>query len=354
MTKHITIRDIARMAKVSVGTVDRVIHKRGEVAEESHKRVLAILEKTGYRPNLIARTLVSSKSIRIAVLLPNPKQDEYWKLAVDGIDQAQHEWAQYSIELTRHYFDLYKKDSFKTMAAKVLKSAPDGIIAAPVFTTESVEFFTLCKTHNIPYVLVNSNLTSPAPLSFIGQDLYQSGMVGAELLHQGRREPGTYAILHIYDDIHASKYLSEKEKGFRDYFKELKDKKYQVSAIDLNYTHTPTLEQELLELLSNPKLRGILVTTSKGAQIVSKMLEKRGKNGIRLVAYDLLKSNIRYLREGLIDFLINQNSKRQAFIGINQLTNHLIFRKKVVPNYLFPLEIVTKKNLQSYLDSEDH
>jgi LacI family transcriptional regulator len=114
------------------------------------------------------------------------------------------------------------------------------------------------------------------------------------------------------------------------------------------------LEQELLELFSNPRLRGILVTTSKGAQVVSKMLEKRGKKNVKLVAYDLLKSNIRHLRAGVIDFLINQNSKRQTFIGINQLINHLLFRKKVVPNYLFPLEIVTRKNLQSYLDSEDH
>lgn len=354
MTKHITIRDIAKMAKVSVGTVDRVIHKRGEVAEESYKKVVAILEKTGYKPNLIARALVSSKSVKIAVLLPNPKQDEYWKLSVEGIDQAQQEWAQYSLELTRYYFDLYKNDSFRSMAEKVLKSAPDGIIAAPVFTEESVEFFTSCKERNIPFVLVDSNLTSPSPLSFIGQDLYQSGMLGAELLHQGQKKPGTYAIMHIYDDVHASKYLSEKEKGFRDYFKEQGNKTYEVISIDLNHTHTRTLERELLELFSNPKLRGILVTTSKGAQVVSKMLEKRGKNDIKLVAYDLLKSNIRHLRAGTIDFLINQNSKRQAFIGINQLTNHLLFRKKVVPNYLFPLEIVARKNLQSYLDSVDH
>jgi LacI family transcriptional regulator len=342
------------MAKVSVGTVDRVIHKRGEVAEKSYKKVLAILEKTGYKPNLIARTLVSSKSIRIAVLLPNPKQDEYWKLSDEGIDQAQHEWAQYSLELTRYYFDLYKTESFKSMAEKVLKSVPDGIIAAPIFTRESVEFFTTCKERNIPFVLVNSNLASPSPLSFIGQDLYQSGMLGAELLHHGQSESGTYAILHIYDDIHASKHLSEKEKGFRDYFREQGDKTSQVIAMDLNYTHTRTLEQELLALFSNPKLRGILVTTSKGAQIVSKILDKRGKKNIKLVAYDLLKSNIRHLRAGIIDFLINQNSKRQTFIGINQLTNHLLFRKKVVPNYLFPLEIVARKNLQSYLNSEDH
>jgi LacI family transcriptional regulator len=354
MAKQITIRDIAKMAKVSVGTVDRVIHKRGEVAEENYKKVVKILEKTGYKPNLIARTLVSNKSVQIAVLLPNPKNDEYWALSDDGIIQAEREWAQYSLQLTRYHFNLYKKESFKTLAEKVLTSHPDGIISAPIFTKEAADFFHSCETHKIPFVLVNNNLPSPTPLSFIGQDLYQSGMLGAELLHQGLKESGTYAILHIYDDIHTSKYLGEKEKGFKDYFKEQGDKRFKVISIDLNYTHTPTLENELSELLSDTSLRGILVTTSKGAQIVSRLLEKKGKRNIKLVAYDLLKSNVHYLKTGIIDFLINQNSKRQTFIGVNQLVNHLLFRKTVNSNYLFPLEVITRKNLSSYLKSEDH
>lgn len=355
MAKQIRIRDIAKMAKVSVGTVDRVIHKRGEVAEESYKRVVAILEKTGYKPNLIARTLVSGKRLNIAVLLPNPVQDEYWSQSEQGIDQAGHEWAQYPVELTRYHFDLYKKASFATAVKKLLKSAPDGILSAPIFTKEATEFFKTCKELDIPFVLVNNNLPQSGPLSFIGQDLYQSGMLGAELLHQGERAEGTYAILHIYDDIESSRFLNEKERGFKDYFKEQDGGKgYKVISLDLNYTHIPTLESELKELLSNTRLRGILVTTSTGAKVVSKLLEKGGKKNVKLVAYDLIRDNIAYLQSGIIDFLINQNSKRQAFVGIKQLTNHLLFRKTVVPNYLFPLEVITRKNLQSYLDSEDH
>lgn len=354
MNKQITIKDIAKMAKVSPGTVDRVIHKRGEVAEESYNKVMTILQKTGYKVNIIARTLVSGKRLKIAVLLPDPKQDEYWLQSSEGISQAELEWSQYGVELTRYHFDLYKKNSFKSFAEAALKSAPDGIIAAPIFNKEAADFSKSCQERKIPFVFVNSNLPTSSPLSFIGQDLYQSGMLGAELLHHGRKEKGTYAILHIYDDIETSKFLSEKEKGFKDYFKEQGDKGYKVISVDLNYSHVTTLEKELLELLSNPVLKGILVTTSTGARIVSKMLEKKGKNGIWLVAYDLLKDNIHYLRSGTIDFLINQNSKRQAYVGIRQLANHLLFKRQVVSNYLFPLEIISRKNLESFLNSEDH
>ena len=49
---NIRIVDIAKMAGVSVGTVDRVIHNRGRVSEENRKKVQAILEMVHYQPNL--------------------------------------------------------------------------------------------------------------------------------------------------------------------------------------------------------------------------------------------------------------------------------------------------------------
>lgn len=64
---NIRIVDIAKMAGVSVGTVDRVIHNRGRVSEENRKKVQAILEMVHYQPNLMARSLALKNSI---ILLP--------------------------------------------------------------------------------------------------------------------------------------------------------------------------------------------------------------------------------------------------------------------------------------------
>lgn len=62
--QNIRLTDIARMANVSVGTVDRVIHNRGRVSEENIRRVKEIMEQVGYKPNLIARSLaVKSRAI---------------------------------------------------------------------------------------------------------------------------------------------------------------------------------------------------------------------------------------------------------------------------------------------------
>lgn len=351
MSKKIRIKDIAEMANVSIGTVDRVIHNRGEVAEESYKKVMAILEKTGYKPNLIARTLGAHKTLTIVALLPDPSQDEYWEQSHQGIEQAREEWAQYDIQLKTLHFDLYEKKSFAAVAATIWQAPPDAVLTAPIFHQEALEFLQECRNHKTPFVLINNDIPSSGALAFIGQDLYQSGCLGAELLHLNNNAPGTYAILHVYDDIHHSAHLYEKEKGFRDYFSRPGLPSLDIISRDFNYSHEATLEKEISDLLSSPGLRGILVTTSKGAFTVSKLLEKRGKNGIQFVAYDLLKENLHYLQSGIIDFLINQSSKRQAFVGVNQLVNHLLFKKDAPTKYLFPLEIISRQNLGSYLAS---
>ena len=49
---RIRIKDIARLADVSVGTVDRVIHGRSGVSESSRKRVEEILKQLDYQPNM--------------------------------------------------------------------------------------------------------------------------------------------------------------------------------------------------------------------------------------------------------------------------------------------------------------
>jgi LacI family transcriptional regulator len=64
------IKDIARMAGVSIGTVDRVIHERGEVAEKTRLIVQQILKETNYSPNVMAQVLKSKKRFHLVSLLP--------------------------------------------------------------------------------------------------------------------------------------------------------------------------------------------------------------------------------------------------------------------------------------------
>ncbi len=248
--KNIRIKDIAKLAGVSVGTVDRVIHNRGRVSQEALKKVTSVMEQIDYKPNLIARTLGSNKNYRIAAIIPNPQQDPYWSQSNLGILQAQSEWTQYGITIDLHVFDLFNKDSFHATALEAIESKPDGVVVAPIFYHEALPVFELFQREQIPYVLFNTNIPEAKPLSFIGQNLNQSGRVAAQLLHFGQQGPGTFAVLHIDEDIHDSLHLLEKEKGFREYFNANGKSKFEIIAFNLN-PKDATFESQLTQLIKN-------------------------------------------------------------------------------------------------------
>ena len=62
-SKKTRIKDIARLAGVSIGTVDRVIHNRGEVAEKTKLKVQQILKETNYSPNVMAQALKLKETV---------------------------------------------------------------------------------------------------------------------------------------------------------------------------------------------------------------------------------------------------------------------------------------------------
>lgn len=351
--RNIRIKDIARLAGVSKGTVDRVLHKRGRVSPASFQKVMKVLEEIDYKPNLIARTLSASKNYRILALLPDPRSDAYWAQTKIGILQSQSEWEAYGVSIEVLVFDQYNKEAFKATARQAFESKPDGIIAAPIFYQEALVFFDLLRMENIPYVLFNTNIPEVKPLSFIGTDTFSSGKVGAELMYLGQHEGGVLAVLHLDEDIDNSLHLLDKERGFREYFAKKNTLSFQIKKFSLS-PHEPDFESKLATVVNDPLLRGIFVSTSKGTSVVASHLGRKQKQSIRLIGYDIIEENLKHLRAGTIDFLINQNPKRQAFLSASHLANYLLFKKDAPAMDLFPLEVITQQNVDSYLNSLIH
>jgi LacI family transcriptional regulator len=347
--KNIRIKDIAQLAGVSVGTVDRVLHNRGRVSDDALKKVLAVLEQIDYKPNLIARTLGANKTYRIAALMPDPTQDPYWASSKSGINLAEAEWLRYGVTVQSYYFNLYDKKTFKVVADEVLGSDPDGVIVAPIFYHEALPFFDDLKKRGVPYVLFNTNIHEVQPVSFIGQNLYQSGKLGAELMHLSLLgQPGLLAVIHMNEDLDNSVHLAEKEKGFREYFTSMAAP-YEVVTLNVSNKE----ESALHALLQRPELKGIFVSTSKATNVVGDFVQKH-RQDVKLIGYDMLAENIESMKKGVINFLINQNPKRQAFLGMNHLVGHLVLHKEPPRSELLPLEIITRENLDSYLGSHIH
>ena len=67
-----------------------------------------------------------------------------------------------------------------------------------------------------------------------------------------------------------------------------------------------------------------------------------------LIGYDLTSKNIRLLKSGYISFLINENPGRQVEQSITRFSNYLVYKESVDSKRLFPIEIITRTNLETY------
>lgn len=351
--KIVRIKDIAEKAKVSTGTVDRVLHKRGRVSKKVEEKILRIIEEMDYEPNLMARALGSNKIYHIAALIPDHKSDYYWHAPKAGIEKAEKDLKQYGIVVQQYVFDPYSVESFITNANQLTKDNPDGIILSPIFYRETLPFFEKWKTAGIPFVLFNTQITEYEPLSYIGQDSYQSGFLAGKLIHYGQPAPCSILIAHIDEEISNAAHLLKKEQGFRNYFAQNNlDHQYKILRVELNRANAASFITQLDAIIdSTPDIASVFVTTSKAYEI-AKHLEQRRIRHIKIIGYDLLPQNLYFLNKGTISFLINQNPKGQGYWGIYQLTDHLVFKKEVPIIKYLPLDIVTKENMNYYTDDE--
>ena len=357
MSQRITIKDIAEKADVSTGTVDRVIHERGNVAQKVKERVLEAMEELGYKRNIVASTLAYKRLFRIAVILPNFNQDPYWEQPKKGVEKAIEVVQHYRVAVTIYYFDLFKPLSFLEKCNEMwdAQDAPDAVLFVPLFLKESKKLLEDCKNRGISNVMINTNISNSDSLCYIGQDSYQSGVLGARLLNSGIPEKSTVLFLNLAKGSTNAQHLIDKEQGFRDYFEKNKERQIKViKGVFEEFNDETKLKAFLnMHLEIYPELSGIFVTTSRAYKVIDCLSDENALR-IKIVGFDLIEPNLNYLKTSKLNFLINQNPVQQGFLGIMNLVKHLILKKPVERLQHLPLDIVVNENVAYYLNQEMH
>lgn len=341
------VKEIARRANVSIATVDRVLHNRPGVSKQTKDKINEIIIEFNYQPNLLAQRLASRKTIRLATLIPKESEEtSYWEAPLNGIEQAESEVNQFGVVIAKHFYDQNSIKSFVDQTQIILQNKPDGILLAPSFVEESVTFTNSCKELNIPYVLINSDLPNNDSLSYIGPNLYQSGYLSAQLISYLINENDKILIVNISKEIDNRHHLIIKEDGTRAYFKE-HNKSVNILKLDIKQTDYKSIEKTLSEKFEeNNDIKVVFVTNSR-VSWVARYIEET-KRDVILIGFDFLKENLKYVNNSVIDFLICQKPKEQAYKGVMSLYKHLAFSLAVEKIHFMPIDIVTKVNWSYY------
>lgn len=342
-----SVREIAKKAKVSIATVDRVLHNRGRVSKKTQEKILKIIAELDYKPNIYARNLSLAKTFQFGILMPQLDQDsDYWRIPANGIGKAQRELAAYKVEIKNFFFDRYSEHSFEEAFRTALRENLDGLLIAPVLLH-------IAKTiipdipEQLPFVFFDSFIRRTNCICRITQDSHQSGVLAAQLMKFIIHDAGSLAIIKVLpEDLH----INERLRGFHAAMKGFPQVQTKIYEADSGEGETGFEKLCARIAQENPDLLGIFVTNAWTYPVAKYFRAEGSDKKIHIIGYDLIEKNIAFLKENAIDFIISQRPEMQGYLGIYSLYRHVILKEPVAQNIMVPLDIVTRENLKYYQD----
>ena len=201
-----TIKDIAKACDVSLSTVSLVLNNHPRISPETRATVLAAVEKSGYHPNVFARSLASKSSQALGVVVPHLNHvfaDVYFGEIVSGIYEAAVDIGyKVMLDVANPKF-IASKEYLKLLKSRRV----DGLlyIGSSVYD----EFLLELETGPYPLLLVNHYFPG-RKFNFIATDYAATGRIAAQhLLELGHREIGVLAGTNTHTARDFQKSFSE-------------------------------------------------------------------------------------------------------------------------------------------------
>ena len=172
----VTIKDVAKAAGVSPSTVTRVIQNKSTISDETKKRVRKAMKELNYHPNLNARSLVSSYTQVIGLVLPDDSdvfyQNPFFPSVLRGIAQVASE-NHYAIQIATGKDE---KERLNAISQMVYGKRVDGLIF--LYAQENDPLVQLVVEEQFPFLILGKSLSPFIPL--VDNDNVQAGFDATE------------------------------------------------------------------------------------------------------------------------------------------------------------------------------
>ena len=356
---NIRIVDIAKRANVSTGTVDRVIHKRGRVSKDKVEKVEKAIADLQYKPNVAAQylSLKKNKTVVIYAIIPLYEKGEYWEIAASGLMRAAHEVNNFGVIIKILQFDQYDVVSFVKLIneIKLLKDI-DGVVIAPLFKNETETLASMLYGRNIPYVYINSNnIDNNSFLAYFGIHSFDSGKIIAKLMTAIL--PEQKDVLKVRFRISNTQAIFSQtelvDAGFKSYINEQINRPLFIHHLDI-YVDKDDIDKTLDKFFNKNKNIGGIVVYNSRAHYIADYLERREMHNTKIIGFDLLDNNVKFLKKGYIDFLISQQPELQCYYAITALVKHLVLGETIKKINYIPIDVLVKENVDYYYYWNNH
>lgn len=239
-----TIKDVAKLAGVSISTVSRVMNNSKPVSPEARKKVLDAINKLDFKPNELARSLVMRKSNLVGVIVEDIGI-EYMAQLIRGIEEIGRVY-KYDILLSSSYGDEEAlENSIDFLATKQV----EGL----VIITENIspEVLVKLRDRRIPFVLLDKYHTYKNVKSVKVDYAAEEKRLIENLLNKGHEN-----ILYINHE--ENNILNENMlKGYRQALSDSEKKAFVINTKGISSDDGYNIGGEVLKLVKEEKITAI-------------------------------------------------------------------------------------------------
>ncbi|MCI8558454.1 MAG: substrate-binding domain-containing protein [Lachnospiraceae bacterium] len=342
----VTIKQIAELANVSRGTVDKVLNHRPGVKAETKAKVLQIAKELNYQPNFLGKALVQSKEPTKLGIILTPDYNPYIQAMLKGINQAKEEFAPFNLDISVKMLATLEPAELVNLLTDMSTDSYDGIAVFPIDDEQVKTKINQLTEQGIVIITFNSKIDGIHDLCFLGQDHVQGGAVAAGLM--GRLLPCGGQIGIIISSHNLSCHQCRLE-GFQQKLKQ-KYSNFDIVEIRENQDHKEEAFKITLEYCNKyPELKGLYITGG-GIIGVGRALDiARKSEKLKVICHDLVPDTITLLQNGTVDFAIGQNASNQGYQLVKILFDYIIKRQKPNGYYMkIPITIATEDTIDYF------
>ena len=301
--KKPTVNDIARVAEVSLATVDRVLNNRPGVREQTIKRVNEAIVELGFVRDAAAVNLARRRYFQLLFVLPET-QNEFVVELLDEISEQQTKLLHQRVNLDVNLVRPFDPEAIVAVLDGLDPETVDGVAIFGPETPSVRDCIGRTRARGISVVALVSDIPSSDRDRFVGIDNVAAGRTAAQLM--GRFIRGTGQILVITGSRLARDHI-DRRSGF--------DAVMSSSFPDLEILASlegkddPEVIAELLPTVftSFPEIKGIYSSAAGNPGLIE-FLEKTGRHDIVVIAHELTPSSRLALASGTFDAVISQDT----------------------------------------------
>lgn len=315
----VTAQWIADQCGVSRGTVDRVVNGRPNASPEVRERIQKLISEYGYKTPSQRQAARAGRGVyRIGVILPS--WDAFFiRRMRDGIRTAVHNRGLNDVSVLVEELKNRSPRSYFEAISRMEERGIDGLIVTAPDTIVMREEIDRLVAAGIPVVTCDSDVYQSRRLYHVGQDMVKSGRVAAGLLAP-YAEGGEILVVTGNREFAAH---DLRVRGFLDRLHEIYGDTVAVNVIESVEKYDLTYDGVMAHTKTHPRLRGIYMANESVRGCMDALERAKPARRVHVVCHDLTPYARKYLEEGRLDFIIDQDFSTQTTRAIEVLAHTL-------------------------------